>query len=58
MEKLNLLNSNGIYYIEKSGMKLALSYLQPFSIYANNYFSIQLNNKPIIKSEKKGVDRI
>jgi len=58
MEKLNLLNSNGIYYIEKSGMKLALSYIQPFTIYADNYFSIQLNNKPIIKSEKKGVDRI
>ncbi len=58
MEKLNLLNSNGVYYIEKSGMKLALSYIQPFTIYAENYFSVQLNNKPIIKSEKKGVDRI
>jgi len=58
MEKLNLLNSNGIYYIEKSGMKLALSYLQPFTIYDKSYISIQLNNKPIIKSDKKGVDRI
>jgi len=58
MEKLNLLQSNGVYYIEKSGMKLALSYMQPFSMYANDYISIQLNSKPIIKSEKKGVDRI
>jgi len=58
MEKLNLLNSNGVYYIEKSGMKLALSYMQPFSMYSSSYISVQLNNKPIIKSEKKGVDRI
>jgi len=58
MEKLNLLNANGVYYIEKSGMKLALSYMQPFSMYSDDYVSVQLNNKPIIKSEKKGVDRI
>jgi hypothetical protein len=58
MEKLNLLNSNGIYYIEKSGMKLAFSYIQPFSIFSNDYIAVQLNNKPIIKSEKQGVDRI
>ena len=58
MEKLDLYEKNGIFYIEKSKMKIALSFSKPLSVFSEKYIPIQLDNKPILSLKKSGIDRM
>ncbi len=58
MEKFTLYSQNGVHYIEKDNKKILFSYSQPFSVFAENYLPIQINNKPIIDDKKTPLDKL